>query len=92
LGCFAVLGQLDHVRSLHEGVRAILAISNLQPKASLLRPSCHKDTSVWLEDLCQSRPNASEAKKFQGAVKISDSPQLRALGYASPGGIPAIFF
>ena len=24
------------------GVRAILAISNLQPKASLLRPSCHK--------------------------------------------------
>jgi hypothetical protein len=89
---FRILSQLNHVRSVHWNARAILAISNLQPKASFLRPSCHKDTSVWLEDLCQSRPNASEAKNFQGAVKISDSPQLRALRYASPLGVTAIFF
>src|SRR6185436_17610972 len=29
-GAFAILGQLDHVRSLHDGVRATLAISNLK--------------------------------------------------------------
>src|SRR6185436_9250291 len=73
---FRKLDQVNHARSVHRGVRAILAISNPEPKASFSRLWCHKGTSVWLEDLCQSCPNASESKNFQVAIKIDKRSRL----------------